>query len=92
MHGIWFFDAFHLLRFFSPEGKDTLAAITGNYVGINVLGGLAVCVLGIIVCGKAGTMKERNELSTEGRQKDSKIRTAEGSTWKLKDLNTDGRH
>jgi L-rhamnose-H+ transport protein len=45
---------------FNPEaGKDTIGAITGSSWGLTVLAGLVVCILGIILCGKAGTMKEK---------------------------------
>ncbi|HEY0041536.1 MAG TPA: L-rhamnose/proton symporter RhaT, partial [Flavisolibacter sp.] len=45
---------------FSPEaGKDTIGAIVGSTWGLTVLAGLAVCIIGIILCGKAGTMKEK---------------------------------
>ena len=45
---------------FSPvEGKDTFnEMITSNW-GLTVLAGLLVCILGIIICGKAGMMKEK---------------------------------
>ena len=45
---------------FSPvEGKDTFSMMIGSGWGLTVLSGLLVCILGIIICGKAGTMKER---------------------------------
>ena len=45
---------------FSPvEGKDTFSMMCGSTWGLTVLGGLVVCILGIIICGKAGTMKEK---------------------------------
>jgi len=45
---------------FSPvEGKDTFSMMIGSSWGLIVLLGLVICVLGIIICGKAGTMKER---------------------------------
>ncbi len=45
---------------FSPvAGKDTFSMMCGSTWGLTVLGGLVVCVLGIIICGKAGTMKEK---------------------------------
>jgi L-rhamnose-H+ transport protein len=45
---------------FSPaEGKDTFSMMIGSNWGLTVLAGLAICVIGIIVCGKAGTMKEK---------------------------------
>jgi L-rhamnose-H+ transport protein len=40
-------------------GKDTLSMMTGSKWGLVVLGGLAICVIGIILCGRAGTLKER---------------------------------
>lgn len=44
----------------SPEaGKDTIGMIVGSNWGLTVLAGLLVCILGIIFCGKAGTMKEK---------------------------------
>src|SRR5829696_5182717 len=46
-------------NFFSENGKDTISLITGSNWGLTVLAGLAVCIVGIILCGKAGTMKER---------------------------------
>jgi L-rhamnose-H+ transport protein len=45
---------------FSPaSGKDTFSMMTGSTWGLTVLAGLALCVIGIIICGKAGVMKER---------------------------------
>ena len=51
-------------QFFPQTGKDTIALIATSKWGITVLAGLLVCVLGIIFCGKAGIMKER-ELKAE---------------------------
>ena len=51
---------------FSPvEGKDTFSAMVSSDWGLIVLAGLVVCVLGIIICGKAGMMKE-NQLKAAG--------------------------
>jgi L-rhamnose-H+ transport protein len=45
---------------FNPEaGKDTIGMIAGSNWGLTVLAGLLVCVVGIVLCGRAGTMKER---------------------------------
>ena len=41
------------------EGKDTFSMLIGTGWGLTVLAGLALCIVGIIVCGKAGTMKEK---------------------------------
>ena len=40
-------------------GKDTIEIILTTGWGRTVLAGLVVCIIGIILCGKAGTMKER---------------------------------
>ncbi|MDX2045219.1 MAG: L-rhamnose/proton symporter RhaT [Chitinophagaceae bacterium] len=45
---------------FSPvAGKDTFSAMISSNWGLTVLAGLLVCILGIIICGKAGMMKEK---------------------------------
>ncbi len=45
---------------FNPTaGKDTFSMMTGSDWGLIVLAGLVVCILGIIICGKAGMMKEK---------------------------------
>jgi L-rhamnose-H+ transport protein len=45
---------------FSPQpGKDTISMIAGSNWGLWVIAGLAVCVIGIVICGKAGMMKEK---------------------------------
>ncbi|MBO9203980.1 MULTISPECIES: L-rhamnose/proton symporter RhaT [Niastella] len=50
---------------FPAEGKDTFSQLIGNSWGQTVLLGLAVCIIGIIICGKAGTRKEK-EVSKGG--------------------------
>ncbi len=45
---------------FSPvAGKDTFSMMANSDWGRTVLAGLLVCILGIIICGKAGTMEEK---------------------------------
>lgn len=45
---------------FNPqEGKDSIGAIVGSTWGQVVLAGLLVCIVGIYLCGRAGTLKER---------------------------------
>jgi L-rhamnose-H+ transport protein len=51
--------------FSSVQGKDTFSAMISSNWGMTILFGLLVCVLGIIISGKAGTMKEK-ELQTSG--------------------------
>jgi L-rhamnose-H+ transport protein len=46
--------------YFNPaEGKDTIAVLFGTSWGQMVLLGLLLCVIGIIICGKAGGMKDK---------------------------------
>lgn len=45
---------------FSPvQGKDTFSMMVSSSWGLTVLAGLLVCIIGIIICGKAGMMKEK---------------------------------
>ncbi|MGZ5222437.1 MAG: L-rhamnose/proton symporter RhaT, partial [Chitinophagaceae bacterium] len=45
--------------FFPKEGKDTFTMLVGSNWGLTVMAGLALCIVGIIICGKAGVMKEK---------------------------------
>lgn len=45
--------------FHPVAGKDTFSVMISSGWGLTVLAGLVVCVLGIIICGRAGMMKER---------------------------------
>lgn len=52
---------------FAPQaGKETFSDYATSTWGLTVLAGLAVCVLGIIICGKAGTMKEKELKAKSG--------------------------
>ncbi|MBC7949178.1 MAG: L-rhamnose/proton symporter RhaT [Chitinophagaceae bacterium] len=49
---------------FNPKaGKDTFSMMTSSTWGLIVLAGLVLCIIAIIICGKAGVMKEK-ELKT----------------------------
>jgi len=50
--------------FNAVEGKDTFSAMLSSSWGLTVLAGLLICVLGIVVSGKAGIMKEKELQST----------------------------
>lgn len=49
------------------EGKDTISAIVGSAWGLTVLGGLLICIGGIVLCARAGVLKERG-LKGEGEE------------------------
>jgi L-rhamnose-H+ transport protein len=45
---------------FSPQqGKDAISTIIGSTWGLTVLAGLFVCIVGIVLCGRAGMLKEK---------------------------------
>jgi L-rhamnose-H+ transport protein len=46
-------------QFFPKAGKDSFSMLIGTDWGITILAGLAVCVVGIILCGMAGSLKEK---------------------------------
>jgi L-rhamnose-H+ transport protein len=63
--------------YFNPKaGKDTIADLFHTSWGQLVLVGLLLCILGIIICGKAGTMKDKD---LSGAKVD-----ASGSEYKIK--------
>jgi L-rhamnose-H+ transport protein len=63
--------------YFKPKaGKDTIADLFSTSWGQLVLVGLLLCILGIIICGKAGTMKDKD---LSGAKVD-----ASGSEYKIK--------
>jgi L-rhamnose-H+ transport protein len=51
--------------FYPEAGKDTLTMLTHSHWGQMVLLGILVCVIGIIICGRAGVIKEK-ELTAKG--------------------------
>src|ERR1700760_2039722 len=46
-------------NFLPQAGKDTISILATTHWGQMVLLGILVCVIGIIICGKAGMMKEK---------------------------------
>src|SRR5665647_1177881 len=56
---------------FPKEGKDTIHMLITSHWGLIVMAGLIVCIIGIILCGKAGTMKEREYQAADKAHQDS---------------------
>ncbi|MCC8427108.1 L-rhamnose/proton symporter RhaT [Mucilaginibacter sp. UR6-11] len=51
---------------FAPKaGKDSIGMLASSHWGQLVLIGILICVIGIVICGRAGTLKER-DLNKEG--------------------------
>jgi L-rhamnose-H+ transport protein len=46
-------------NFFPKDGKETFNMLVSSHWGITVISGLLVCIVGIIICGRAGMMKEK---------------------------------
>jgi L-rhamnose-H+ transport protein len=50
-----------IFYYFNPKnGKDTIADLFGTQWGLTVMAGLLLCVIGIIICGKAGGLKDKD--------------------------------
>ncbi len=65
--------------YFNPKaGKDTIADLFGTQWGLTVMGGLLLCVIGIIICGKAGGMKDKDLMKNEELQSASEAIGAHG--------------
>jgi L-rhamnose-H+ transport protein len=69
-------------NFHPVAGKDTFNMMIGSRWGLIVLLGLLVCVLGIIICGKAGVMKEKqlNNVATNNGTVTNEYKFALGMT------------
>ncbi len=52
-------------NFYPKEGKDSFSMLLHSNWGVAVLAGLAICVVGIAICGKAGMMKEKQLASSD---------------------------
>lgn len=57
-------------QFTPAEGKDTIGLLTSTPWGQTVLAGLLVCVVGIVICGKAGMMKEKELAGSSAKSSD----------------------
>jgi L-rhamnose-H+ transport protein len=63
---------------FNPSpGKDTFTDIVSSNWGQMVLIGIVVCVVGIILCGKAGSMKEK-DLAAENKANNTEFKIGLG--------------
>jgi L-rhamnose-H+ transport protein len=62
-------------NFFPKEGKDTFSMLIHSQWGLTVIGGLLICVFGIVLCGKAGMMKEKEMKITATDPHGAKVST-----------------
>ncbi len=59
-------------KFFPKAGKDTITTLINAHWGQMVLLGIFICVIGIIICGKAGTMKEKDLAKNSSAKEENK--------------------
>src|ERR1700743_935301 len=59
-------------NFFPQAGKDTFSMLLHSHWGQLVLLGISLTVVGIIICGKAGTMKEKELAAGKADAEDNK--------------------
>ncbi len=65
--------------YFNPtEGKDSIADLFSNKWGIFVMAGLAVCIIGIIISGKAGSLKDKDLGEVEKNASGSEFKITKG--------------
>ncbi|HVG40923.1 MAG TPA: L-rhamnose/proton symporter RhaT, partial [Chitinophagaceae bacterium] len=60
------------------EGKDTITDLATNQWGQWVLIGLTVCIIGIIICGKAGVMKDKELTGDQKAEANNEFRIGLG--------------
>ncbi len=64
---------------FNPvTGKDTFSAMLSSGWGLTVIAGLLICIVGIIVSGKAGVMKEQELKTSDTKQVSTEYKFALG--------------
>ena len=51
--------------FYPEKGKDTITVLLHTSWGQLVLIGLVICIIGIIICGKAGMLKEKDLIANK---------------------------
>jgi L-rhamnose-H+ transport protein len=57
---------------FPKTGKDTFNTLLHTHWGQLVLTGIIICVIGIIICGRAGTLKEKELIAGKADVEDNK--------------------
>lgn len=73
--------------YFNPkEGKDTIADLFGTSWGQMVMLGLLLCIVGIVICGKAGGMKDK-ELE---KQEEETLHIEHGATHNKSHIDASG--
>jgi L-rhamnose-H+ transport protein len=59
-------------NFYPKKDKDTFSMLLHSHWGQMVLLGICICVIGIIICGRAGTLKEKELVAGKADVEDNK--------------------
>jgi len=77
--------------YFNPkDGKDTIADLFGTSWGLMVMAGLVLCIIGIVICGKAGGMKDKDLAKSEADKIHSSLHEGEDANFKASHIDASG--
>jgi len=77
--------------YFNPkDGKDTIADLFGTSWGLMVMAGLVLCIIGIIICGKAGGMKDKDLTRSKADALQSDAHVGGGMNTKASQIDASG--
>ena len=77
--------------YFNPKlGKDTIADLFGSSWGQMVMLGLLLCIVGIVICGKAGSMKDKDLAKKEDETLHLDVAGAHGEQIKHSHIDASG--
>ncbi len=77
--------------YFNPKtGKDTIADLFGTSWGLMVMAGLVLCIIGIVICGKAGGMKDKELTKSEAVKLHSDAHGGSDANFKASHIDASG--
>jgi L-rhamnose-H+ transport protein len=77
--------------YFKPtNGKDTIADLLGTKWGLFVMAGLLLCIIGIVICGKAGGMKDKDLAKSKDDNHTKDIHGSDGEIFKKSHIDASG--
>ncbi len=77
--------------YFNPKtGKDTIADLFDTSWGLMVMAGLVLCIIGIVICGKAGGMKDKELTKSEAVKLHSDAHGGSDANFKASHIDASG--
>jgi len=77
--------------YFNPkDGKDTIADLFGTSWGLMVMAGLVLCIIGIVICSKAGGMKDKDLTRSKADALQSDANVGGGMNTKASQIDASG--